>query len=120
MTSTGPWGAVTQAEAIAQDATRTVESLQPAASSTAVSDSFATDSGSDLDNDPLDREQGELEVARLARQLTQHSVKNSDGSYPNPFEGSHDPALDPHSGKFNPEIWTKTLLGSGFQVGSER
>ena len=111
MTSAGPWGAVTQAEAIAQDATRAVESIQPAKSSTVNSDSLTTVSGSDLDKDPLDKEQGELEVARLARQLTQHSVKNSDGSYRTPFEGSNDPALDPHSGKFNPEIWTKTLLG---------
>lgn len=120
MTSAGPWGAVTQAEAIAQDATRAVERIEPAQPSNINSESSTTDFGSDLDRDPLDKEQGELEVARLARQLTQHSVKNSDGSYPNPFEGSHDPALDPQSGKFNPEIWTKTLLGSGFQLCRER
>ncbi|MCJ1266994.1 hypothetical protein MMC22_006879 [Lobaria immixta] len=108
MASAGLWGAVPQAEAVAQDATRAVENLEHSDSSATDS---ATDSASGLDKDPLDQEQGELEVARLARQLTQHSIKNSDGSYPNPFEGSHDPALDPHSGKFNPEIWTKTLLG---------
>ena len=106
MTSAGLWGVVPQAEAVVHDATRAVENLEPADSST-------TGSGS---SGPLDKEHGELEVARLARQLTQHSVKNKDGSYPNPFEGSDDPALDPHSGKFNPEIWTKTLLGSDLRL----
>lgn len=112
MASAGLWGAVPQAEAVAQDATRAVENLEHSDSSaTDSATDSSTDSASGLDKDPLDQELGELEVARLARQLTQHSIKNSDGSYPNPFEGAHDPALDPHSGKFNPEIWTKTLLG---------
>lgn len=112
MASAGPWGAVPQAEAVAQDASRAVENIEQSRASPLNSDSLTTDSGSGLDKDPLDKEHGEWEVTRLARQLTQHSVKNSDGTYPNPFEGSTDPALDPHSGKFNPEIWTKTLLGS--------
>ncbi|MCJ1461610.1 hypothetical protein MMC07_000207 [Pseudocyphellaria aurata] len=111
MASAGPWGAVPQAEAVAQDATRAVEDLQPSHSSTGPSDSSTTDSPDGLEKDPLDMELGTREVARLARQLTSQSVKNSDGSYPNPFEGTDDPALDPHSGKFNPESWTKTLLG---------
>lgn len=49
-------------------------------------------------------------VHELARHLTQHSVKNDQGQYVNPFEGSDDPLLDPSSGKFSARAWTKTLL----------
>lgn len=111
MASAGPWGAIPQAEAVVEDATRAVEGIEASKTSTGHSDS-SIDSSNGLEKDPLDIELGEREVARLARQLTCNSVQNGDGSYPNPFEGSDDPALDPHSGKFNPEIWTKTLLGS--------
>lgn len=118
MASAGLWSAVPQSEVVAQDATRAIEeNLEHSRSSPSNSDSSTTVSGND--KDPLDKEHAEQEVGRLARQLTQHSVKNNDGSYPNPFEGSDDPALDPHSGKFNPEIWTKTLIGSEFPLSRE-
>lgn len=115
MASAGVWGALPQAEAVAQNAARAIENIEPPMSSTEASDASTTDCGNGLDNDPLDKEHAEREVERLARQLTHHSVKNTDGSYPNPFEGSTDPALDPRSGKFNPEVWIKTLLGSDFR-----
>jgi hypothetical protein len=50
-------------------------------------------------------------VARLARTFTQHSVKDAEGQYVNPFEGTEDPSLDPNSGSFNPRAWIKTLIG---------
>lgn len=51
------------------------------------------------------------EVAKLARTITQHSVKTTSGSYINPFLGSNDPLLDPNSGRFSQRAWIKTLIG---------
>lgn len=107
MASAGLWGAVPQSEAVAQDATRALEKkLEPIDSSTPNSGASSTDVGSGLD-----KERADQEVTQLARQITQHSIKISDGHYSNPFEASDDPALDPGSGKFNPEAWVRTLMG---------
>lgn len=61
------------------------------------------ESESDTDRDEM--------VARLARTFTQHSVKDAEGQYVNPFEAIEDPLLDPNSGSFNPRAWIKTLIG---------
>lgn len=107
MAAMGLWGAVPQSEAVAQEATRVIEKIE-SNKSTATPDSggSTTETGSGLD-----KERAEQEVANLARQLTQHSIKNADGHYSNPFEGSDDPSLDPRSGKFIPEVWVRTLMG---------
>ncbi|KAI9751254.1 MAG: pyruvate dehydrogenase E1, beta subunit [Chaenotheca gracillima] len=49
-------------------------------------------------------------ITELARQITQQSIHTVNGALANPFEGSSDPRLDPHSGKFDPRAWAKTLL----------
>lgn len=102
MVSAGVWGVIPQSEGVAALAIEKVNSHQ----SNQISDSDTTGTPNGLDKDRRDDE-----VTKLARQLTLHSVQNPDGSYPNPFLGSNDPALDPRSGQFNPAVWTKTLLG---------
>ena len=59
----------------------------------------------------LDKERADSEITKLARQVTHHSIKSTGGTYPNPFQGTDDPALDPRSGHFKPEVWVKTLMG---------
>ncbi len=59
----------------------------------------------------LDKGASNSEVVNLARQITQHSIKNAEGDYQNPFLESDDPALNPTSGLFNPEAWVRTLIG---------
>jgi len=53
---------------------------------------------------------GEL-IHELARTITQHSLKNEAGDYINPFDSSHNPALDPRSPNFSPKTWIKNLVG---------
>ena len=105
MASPGVWGVIPQSEGVAQAA---VEKVQSQLSSNQVSGDSTSDSINGLEKD--DPSQA---VTELARQITQHSIKNGDGSYPNPFAGSDDPALDPRSSGFKPEVWTKTIMGSG-------
>ncbi len=102
MALAGVWGTVPQAEAVAQDATRAIQKIEA---------SLTSDSSTEHTGTTLDKERGDEEVISLARRLTQHSVKQHDGSYKNPFVSSDDPALDPSSGKFSPEAWTRTLIG---------
>jgi hypothetical protein len=49
-------------------------------------------------------------VARLARKLSCHSVKNEHGEPANPFLGSDNPLLDPNSPSFSARTWLKTIL----------
>lgn len=65
-----------------------------------------TTSGTSVNNS----EDEELQVYKLARALTEQSIRNSDGEYVNPFLGSDNPALDPRSGNFSAKAWSKTLL----------
>lgn len=104
MASAGVWGAVPQAEAIAQDATRAIEKMGDS--------SLGSDSSTEHDGITIEKEKRDQEVTNLARQITQQSIKQPDGNYINPFDGSDEPSLDPMSGKFNPEAWTRTLIGS--------
>ena len=106
MASAGVWGAIPQTEGVTQAAAQVLERVNTNQSSHQQFDSSSTDSSNGLNN-----HHSKEKVASLARQLTQHSVRNSDGTYPNPFEGSDDPALNPRSGQFIPEVWTRTLLG---------
>lgn len=103
MASAGVWGAVPQTGAAVQDATRAIENMGDP--------SLGSDSSTEHDGITIDKEKRDQEVTNLARQLTQHSIKQPDGSYTNPFLGSDEPSLDPMSGKFNPEAWTRTLIG---------
>lgn len=103
MASAGVWGAVPQAMAVAQDATHTIENMGDP--------SLSSNSSTEHDEITIDKEKRDHEVTNLARQLTQHSIKQPDGNYINPFTGSDEPSLDPMSGKFNPEAWTRTLIG---------
>ena len=106
MTSAGPWGAIPQSEGLVHSAAEVVEKVR------------SNDRSDDADppsvessSTEYDKERADFEVTRLARQVTQHSVESTGGTYPNPFEGSDDPALDPNSGQFKPEIWVRTLMG---------
>lgn len=103
MASAGVWGAVPQAEAVAQDATRAIENMGDS--------SLGSDSSTEHDGITIDKEKRDQEVTNLARQITKHSIKHPDGNYVNPFGGSDEPSLDPMSGKFNPEAWTRTIIG---------
>lgn len=50
-------------------------------------------------------------VVDLARTISEQSPKASNGEYFNPFlSGTNNPMLDPHSSKFSPRAWLKTLL----------
>ena len=106
MASAGVWGAISQTEGVTQNATQVIERVRSNQSYQHKPDESSTNSSDDYEKD-----HGNEKVASLARQLTQHSIKNPDGTYPNPFIDSNDPALDPRSGQFNPEVWTRTLLG---------
>lgn len=106
MTSAGAWGAIPQAEGVAHSAGEVVEKV------------LSNDPSVELDPESteyssaeFDKERADDEVTRLARQLTQRSIKSTGGTYLNPFNGSDDPALDPHSGQFKPEIWVRTVMG---------
>lgn len=128
MTSAGPWGAVPQAQGVAQMFERQAEKVEdhipqqiedklPFGQS---SSSTATDTSSDLDKDTAAEE-----VTKLVRKLTQQSsgddelgksltvrsVKTDGGNYRNPFLDASDPTLDPKSGQFKPEKWVRTLVG---------
>lgn len=103
MASAGVWGAVPQAEVLVQDATRAVGNMGDS--------SLGSETSTDPDEITMDKEQRDQEVIKLARQFTQHSIKQPDGNYINPFTGADEPSLDPMSGKFNPEAWTRTLIG---------
>ncbi|RDW75194.1 AtrD-1 [Coleophoma cylindrospora] len=52
----------------------------------------------------------EKEITKLARAITEVSIKNAHGEPVNPFLGSDDPALNPSSGKFSAKAWAKALL----------
>lgn len=119
MTSAGPWGALPQSEGLVGDAVEKVENALPQGVQERLpghtpekhdSSMAETDSSSDLEKIGSGKDVGE--VARLAKQLTQHSIRTAGGNeYPNPFLGSNDPALDPMSGQFNQEAWIRTLIG---------
>jgi ATP-binding cassette subfamily G (WHITE) protein 2 (PDR) len=55
-------------------------------------------------------EDGGEKVHELARAITQASIKNATGEHINPFDGTDNPLLDPHSGQFSYKVWTKNLL----------
>lgn len=107
MTSAGLWGALPQSEGVAHAAIGALERVNSQLSTNQLSDSEISDS-----TDTASEEKAEEQVAKLARQLTLHSIQHPDGSYANPFDDSTDPALNPRSGQFKPEVWTKTLMGS--------
>jgi len=104
MASAGVWGAVAQSEGVAQAALKKVESQL---SSTEKHGSESTDGSSELP----DKERADEEVFKLARKLTQDSVKTVGGTYRNPFANTDDPTLDPLSDQFRPEAWVRTLIG---------
>lgn len=128
MTSAGPWGAVPQAQGVAQILGETAEKVEdnvpqqiedkvPFGKS---GSSNATDTSSDLEKDSAAEE-----VTKLARKLTQQSSgddelgktitaqsgKTDGGNYRNSFLDASDPALDPNSGQFKPEKWVRTIVG---------
>ncbi len=119
MTSAGPWGAIPQSEGLLGDAVEKLEEELPQKVQEKLpghtpkkhdSSLVETDTSSDLEKIAGAKDEGE--VAQLAKQLTQHSIRTAGGDeYPNPFLGSKDPALDPSSGHFNQEAWIKTLIG---------
>ena len=122
MTSAGPWGAIPQAEGVAEAVENVVEKVEdnlpqniqekipghtPEKNDSSL---IETDTSSDLEK--VTSAKDVAEVAHLARQFTQHSIHTVGGkNYPNPFLGSDDPALDPLSGHFKPEAWIRTLIG---------
>ena len=122
MSSAGPWGVIPQAEGVAEAVENAVDKLEdqlppkiqekipghtPEKNDSSL---IETDTSSDLEK--IASAKDVAEVAHLAKQITQHSIRTAGGDdYPNPFLGSNDPALDPRSGHFKPEAWIRTLVG---------
>ena len=122
MTSAGPWEAIPQSERLVEAVEDAVEKakeelpqdvqekLPGHAPEKHDSSVLETDTSSDLEK--VASAKDVAEVAQLAKQLTQHSIRTAEGNeYPNPFLGSDNPALDPGSGHFKPEAWIRTLIG---------
>lgn len=107
MTSAGVWGALPQSEGVTHAAFGALERVNSQLSANQASDTDQSGSST-----TPEEEKGEEQIARLARQLTLQSIQHPDGTYANPFNDASDPALDPRSGQFKPEVWTKTLMGS--------
>lgn len=97
----GPWGVIPQSEGLVGEAIEKLDSRSKVKEA---------DSSTDTSGDALDQEKADKRVTELARQLTQQSLHSQKDNAPNPFLGSDDPALDPLSGKFKPELWIKTLM----------
>ena len=121
MTTAGVWGAIPHAEGVAQFASEKVQGDDDAPFKNISGSSDGTETSSDLEK--IGSTEG---VAKLVRQLTSqsfgddeklkkvntaHSAKNPTGDYRNSFIDTSEPALDPASGEFNPEVWVKTLIG---------
>ena len=112
MAFAGLWGTVPQAEGVAQATGTGIEKIHSRLSSSEKHDSESTDKSSDV----LDEKRADEEIFKLARQVTQQSVKTAGGTYQNPFESTDDPTLNPHSDQFNPEAWVRTLIGYEVQL----
>ena len=106
MTSAAPWGAIPQSEGLANAAGDLLEEV-----GRGQQDELVDSASGESSSVEFDKERADYEVTKLARRVTQHSIKSTRGSYSNPFGGSDDPALDPNSGYFKPEIWVRTLMG---------
>ena len=101
-----------QTEGVAEAAEAGIEKITSQNSSTKRNESEKNESEStDESSDILDEKRIDDEVFKLARQVTQHSIKSAGGTYQNPFESTDDPKLDPHSDQFKPEAWVRTLIG---------
>ena len=118
MTSAVPWAAIAQAEGVAEAAETAIENHLPKRIEQKLPGHHALSGSSTADTETssdLEKEQSlnqDQDVKRLAREITQHSIRTSGGNdYPNPFHSSNDPALDPNSGQFRPESWIRTLIG---------
>ena len=89
MTSTGAWGAIPQAEGVAHTTAGEVMEKVRSNESNDEADPQSTESSSS----EFDKERVDYQVTKLARQITQHSIKSTGGTYPNPFQGSSDPSF---------------------------
>jgi hypothetical protein len=133
MISAAPWGAIPQAEGVAQAVEYAAETVEDQLKHTVEEKvPFKEPSGIATDSDEsseVEKIGDTHEVAHLARQLTQQSnqqgaseyvhnrlaparsIKDISGAYRNSFIDSSDAALDPGSGQFKPEAWVRTLIG---------
>lgn len=124
MTSAGPWGAVPQAQGVAQDlgerAEKVEERIEDKLTLGQSTSSTETDSSSDLEKNTAAQQVTQLARKftqqsssddELGRTITAQSVKTVGGNYRNSFLDASDPALDPNSGQFKPEKWVRTLVG---------
>lgn len=107
MASATPWGALPQAEHLADDIEYRVGGV--------VDDEKSGDHQQQASDNtlPSSRTQSIEEkeaIHELARAFTQQSLKHPDGNYINPFEGTDQALLDPSSGKFSARAWTKNLV----------
>lgn len=132
-TSAGVWGALPQAEGVAHLAEQTAEkaegylpqNLQDRLHSKDQS-GFSTDTDTSSDLEKIGSTEGVAKLARklthqslhvpgddnkLGRTQTENSIKTEGGGYRNSFIDTSDPALDPGSGQFRPEVWVRTLIG---------
>ncbi|KAH7417874.1 AtrD, ABC-transporter [Cadophora sp. MPI-SDFR-AT-0126] len=106
MTYNAPFGGIPQMQSIEMSALEISqrEYAQDASSecTTRIGSSYG---GGTID----DREEEERNIMHLARTLTRPS--GADSQYKNPFFENGDPALDPHSDKFDARVWTQSVLG---------
>jgi ATP-binding cassette subfamily G (WHITE) protein 2 (PDR) len=100
MASALPWAAPAQAQGVADKVEEYIQGGDHKRQQSDESPASILDSSDD----------GE-KVHDLVRTFTQHSIKNANGEYINPFDGSDNPLLDPRSEKFNYKTWIKNLIG---------
>lgn len=112
MAFAGLWGAIPQSEGVAQAAEAGLEKIDSKSLRAKKDDSDSTDESSNV----LDKEHADEEVLKLARQVTQYSIKSAGGTYQNPFDSTDDPALNPQSDQFKPEAWVHTIMGYGTRI----
>lgn len=108
MASATPWGALPQAEHLAEEIEDKVGGV--------VDDEKSGDHQRQASDNthPSSTTQSIEEketVHELARAFTQQSLRHPDGTYINPFESTDHEFLDPSSGKFSARAWTKNLVG---------
>jgi ATP-binding cassette subfamily G (WHITE) protein 2 (PDR) len=107
MATTGPWGALPQARAVA---TAVEEELQRGTNQREESERGGLTQSTSDQSDEISAEKEQKVITDLARTFTQASIRNNDGEHINPFLGSEDPRLDPRSEKFDARAWVKQIV----------
>ncbi|KAL9111781.1 MAG: hypothetical protein Q9227_003840 [Pyrenula ochraceoflavens] len=116
MSSAAGFGALAQAEGVSKAAVEDVEKFtdptrkDSSTSTTSDKERLQLERSISIADDPEKDKHNEQTVRKLARKLTETSLRAASSEPVNPFGGTSDPELDPLSGKFNARKWLQTLL----------